>query len=399
MKILVVQEADWLHEGPHQQHQLMDRLSVRSHEIRVIDYEIRWEKSKKRGLFSRRLVFDNAFKVLEESRVSLIRPGVVKIPLFIYFSLILSHKREIDRQIQEFKPDIIIGFGILNTYLAIRAARRVGIPFVYYWLDVLHTLIPLKPAQLLGKMIESRILKNADRVIVINKRLKDYVIGIGARPERTCVIGAGIDFKQFDPETDGNTIREKYGLNKDDIVLFFMGLLYHFSGLKEVALQIAETQDHNIKLLLVGEGEACEELRRIREDHNLQDRVILTGRKPYQEIPAFIAASDVCLLPAYDNRIMRDIVPIKIYEYMAMKKPVIATRLPGIVKEFGDDNGIIYVNKPENVVAKALELIRNGDYKELGARARSFVEKYSWDTITDEFERTLEEIIEKKQNE
>ena len=62
------------------------------------------------------------------------------------------------------------------------------------------------------------------------------------------------------------------------------------------------------------------------------------------EMPAFIAASDICLLPAYPwEKTMQDIVPIKMYEYMAMKKPVIATRLPGVMKEFGEDNGVVYV--------------------------------------------------------
>ena len=71
----------------------------------------------------------------------------------------------------------------------------------------------------------------------------------------------------------------------------------------------------------------------------------------YQNI---VAASDICILPAYpDEEIMQDIVPIKIYEYMAMSKPVITTKLPGIMMEFGEDNGISYVDKPEDVVLKA----------------------------------------------
>jgi len=95
---------------------------------------------------------------------------------------------------------------------------------------------------------------------------------------------------------------------------------------------------------------------------------------------------------------MQDIVPIKMYEYMAMKKPVISTNLSGVKKEFGEDNGVIYVDRPEDVVAKAAELVQNGSVKRLGARARSFVERYSWDTITDEFERILAETIREKRN-
>jgi glycosyltransferase involved in cell wall biosynthesis len=145
----------------------------------------------------------------------------------------------------------------------------------------------------------------------------------------------------------------------------------------------------------VGEGDAYEALQQIREKHNLKNRIILTGKRPYQEIPEFIAASDVCLLPAYpDEKIMQDIVPIKMYEYMAMKKPVIATRLPGVMGEFGEDNGVVYVDKPEDAVARAMELVQSGRIQELGQKARSFVERYSWQSITDEFERILKETVE-----
>lgn len=86
-------------------------------------------------------------------------------------------------------------------------------------------------------------------------------------------------------------------------------------------------------------------------------------------------------------------MPIKLYEYMAMGKPVITTRLPGVMTEFGGDNGVIYVDTPEDVLKKAIVLVKNESAKEEGIKARMFVEKYSWDSITDEFERVLEDVI------
>jgi len=236
----------------------------------------------------------------------------------------------------------------------------------------------------------------ADRVLTINEKLRDHVITLGAPESQTQVLRAGIDTGQFDPSIDGGSIREQYGLRREDTVLFFMGWLYNFSGLKEVVLQLARNKNSNLKLLIVGEGDAYEELQKMREEYNLSDSVILTGKKPYSEIPAFIAASDICLLPAYpDEEIMQDIVPIKMYEYMAMRKPVISTRLPGVMKEFGEDNGVIYVDKPNDVVAKSVELVQNNSVEVLGSKARSFVEKFSWESITDEFEKILREVIER----
>jgi len=395
VKILLVQDTDWLLRGPHQQHHLIERLSLKGHEVRVIDYELLWRTQGKRELRSKRQVFSNVSRFYDGANVTLIRPGIIKLPWLDYVSSVFSYRKEIRHQIKDSCPDLIIGFGILSTYLAMRAARKNNTPFIYYWIDVLHRLIPFKPFHPIAMLLERKTLRQADKVLAINEKLKDYVKGLGASPERTQILRAGIDIERFDPVTKADTIRQHYGLTRKDIVLFFMGWLYQFSGLKEVASQIARIDNPNLKLLIVGEGDAYEALQQIREKHNLKDRIILTGKRPYQEIPEFIAASDVCLLPAYpDEKIMQDIVPIKMYEYMAMKKPVIATRLPGVTKEFGEDNGVIYVDKPEDAVAKAMELIQSARIEELGQKARGFVEKYSWQSITDEFEKILKETVE-----
>jgi glycosyltransferase involved in cell wall biosynthesis len=391
MKILIIQDTDWLRRNPAQQHHLAEMLSLRGHEIRVIDFEILWRTQSKRKLCSRREIFSNISKIHEGAGVTVIRPGIIKVPFLDYISVFFSQMKEIDRQTKEFAPDVIVGFGPIS-YLAGWVAKRFDLPFVYYWIDVSHRLISFKPFQLVAWTLERITLKLADRVLTINDKLKEYVIKIGAPWERTQVLRAGIDFAHFDLSTSGDTIREQYGLAKEDVVLFFMGWLYHFSGVKEVALQLAKSENPNFKFLIVGDGDLYDELKQVTEKYNMLDKVILTGKKPYSEIPALIAASDICLLPAYPTeKIMQDIVPIKMYEYMAMGKPVISTRLPGVVREFGENNGVLYVDKPEDVVEKAMELIRNGDLKKLRSKARSFAERCNWDNITDEFERMLKE--------
>ena len=399
MKLLITQESDWLKRNPLQQHHLAEILSLRGHDIRVIDYELLWRTKGKKELYSRRQVFDNVSKIYNGVNITVIRPPIIKVPGLDYVSLIFSHRKEITQQINEFKPDVIIGFGILNSYLAAKAAKKNNLPFIYHWLDVLHWLIPFKPFQPFGKMVETKTLKQADRVLVISDRLKDFVTGLGASPKRVQVLRPGVLINRFDPSISGTTVRKQYGIKKNDIVLFFMGWLYKFSGLKEVALEFARTKTSNLKLLIVGEGDVYDELQQIRQKYNLQDRLILTGQKPYREIPVLIAASDICLLPAYPKeKVMQDGVPAKLYEYMAMKKPVISTRLPAVMREFGQDNGLFYVDKPEDVVAKAVELVRNGNLEEIGSKARNFVEKYTWDNITNEFEGILDEVTKEKRN-
>lgn len=394
MKILIVQDTDWIRRNPIQHNHLAERMVLRGHEIRVIDYEILWRTEGKRELFTRRRVF-HVSRIFEDADHIVIRPGILNIPVLDYVSMLITHRKEIKRQIQEFKPDIILGDGVLTPYLAFTLAKKNKIKTVYYCIDRDYKLIPFKFIQPLGKIMESKNMKTADLVLSINEGLREYTIRMGANPDRTFVIRAGIDTKRYNPKMDGEVIREKYGIDKANKVLFFMGWLYDFSGLKEVALELAKNKEKKsgIKLLIVGDGDAFDDLQRIRAEYDLDGQMILTGKQPYEKIPEFIAAADICILPAYNNEIMKDIVPIKMYEYMAMGKPVIVTKLPGIMKEFCECHGVIYVDKPEDTLKKAIEMIENGSIDEEGIKARRFVEKNSWDNITDEFERVLEEVI------
>ncbi|MFC1948661.1 glycosyltransferase family 4 protein [Chloroflexota bacterium] len=396
MKILYVQDTNWISQNPIQHTHLAERLVLRRHEVRVIDHEVRWKTAGKKEVFSKRQVFQVA-RLHEGASVTVVRPPIMKIPVFDYASMVITYWREINRQIREFKPDILIGDCILTTYLGYRAARKHGIPTVYYVLDINHRLIPFKFLQSLGKLIESRNIGSADLVLAINKGLRGYTIQMGAEPGKAAVLTAGTDTKRFSQGADSRKIRKQYGINQDDLLLFFVGWIHHFNGLKEVAVEIARQGRPNIKLLVVGDGDGFNELQEVREKYGLHERFILAGRKPYEEIPQLLSAADICLLPAYpDEPIMQNIVPIKMYDYLAAGKPIIATKLPGIMKEFGEDSGIVYVDKPEDTVETALELAANNQIDEIGARATRFAEQHSWEKITDEFEAILKQLIESK---
>ncbi len=392
MRILVVEEADWLERGPHQSHHLMERLSAKGHEIRVVDYEFCWRENKKKKLISKREIFTNVHKAIDKGNVTVIRPSIIKLPVLEYLSLIYTHSSEIKRQIEDYKPDVIVGLAILNANIAIRLAKKRDIPFVYYIIDEMFRLVPQKYFRKLARYIESKNMKCADTVLSINEGLREYTIQMGADREKTGVIRAGVDIERFS-RVDGRSIREKYGIKDDDVVLFFMGLLLDFMGLKEVALELARSDRPNIKLLILGKGDLWDTLQDIKRESGRDGRIIIVDWVPYKEVPEYLAASDICILPAYKNDIMWNIVPIKMYDYMAAGKPVIASSLYGIMKEFGENNGILYVDRPEDVLKMAIEMAERNSIEEEGRKARRFVEKCSWDSKVKEFEKVLEELI------
>jgi len=400
LRILVLQESDWIERGPHQSHHLLERLVQRGHEARVIDFEIGWRQADRIGIIAPRKILKPAPKVIEGSSITVLRPAAVRLPIFEYAFSIVTHGFEIRRQIEEFRPDVILGLGLLNAFEGIRQAQRARIPFVYYLIDELHRLVPQPVFRGPARVVEQSNVRRASLVLSINQTLRAYSVDMGAQPEKAKVLPAGVDLERYRSNEGRAEIRNRHGLRPGDLVLFFMGWIYPFSGLREIAQALAggEGREDHFKLLVVGKGDCWNEVQQLSKAANAENRIKLVDFKPYSEMPSYLAAADICLLPANNVPTMRNIVPIKVYEYLAAGKPVIATRLPGLVEEFGEGNGVVYVKGPVEVLPKASELARQGKLRKLGELGRAFVSENDWTKITETFESYLKGIVGREGN-
>jgi glycosyltransferase involved in cell wall biosynthesis len=385
MKIIVVQETDWLRRGPHQQHHLFERLSRRGHQVTVLDYPILRLHWPQEPLIAPRREQANAARIYEGASIRLITPATISLRPLARPSSVLSHWLTLSRLIREDRPDVIVSYALSTGLPALQLARRHHIPYVFHVIDALHAIVPTSILRPIARTVERWLFATADEVVLINEHLRDYAIRMGASPQRSCVLRTGVDLERFSPRLDGMAERAKLGIQPDNMVLFFMGWLYTFSGMREVAESL-QNAPVGVKLLVVGDGDDYPTLCAMR-DQVLGERLILTGRVPYERIPALLAAADVCLLPFHTVPATEHIVPIKLYEYMAGGKPVVAAPLPGVQRDVGDGNGVVYAPAREQV-ATALALRDRA--QELGCQARAFVEAYcDWNTIADEFEALL----------
>lgn len=389
MRILVLQESDWVERGPHQSHHLFERLVAKGHKVKVIDFQIDWKKHLHEGLLARREEFSNVLKV-GLGGVTVIRPPVIRVPVLSYISLCFTHRLEIERQLKGFKPDVVVGFGLLNSRIAQGLCNKRDIPFVYYIIDELHRLVPEVLFQPIASRVERANYRRSDAVISINEGLHDYTLDMGADSSKAAIVGAGVDLRRFD-EADGQDIRERYGVGSDEILLFFMGYLYDFSAMDIVAREIAKRNDSRIKLLIIGKGDLWDKLKKIEEGAG--GKVIVEGWKHYDQIPSYVKAADVCLLPSKRDPIMENIVPIKMYEYMAAGRPVLATRLSGLTKEFKEGNGVNYIESAYDVLPLVEEMLVRSTIQSEGTRARQFVAERDWDTIVAAFENDLSQVV------
>jgi glycosyltransferase involved in cell wall biosynthesis len=391
MRILVVQESDWLRRNPHQQHQMLERLAAAGHRVLVIDYPIRW-REEGHGLLAPRQVHRGVSKVVPGARVTVVRSAMPRVAGLGKLGWLATNTLEITRALGGFRPDVVVVLGLSNGLVAQALARQAGVPVVVHLIDALHTLAEPKALWPVARWVEKRLLRNANEVLVINKTLARYAVEMGARAERVERIPTGVDLQRFGPHVDGTGVRATYGIGAHETVLLFLGWLYTFSGLRELALALAEEPRlaEGLRLLVVGDGDLMGELERLRRER-LGERLILAGHQPAARMPEYTAAADMCLLPAHANETMAHIVPAKIYDYLAAGKPVLASPLPGLQAEFGTSAGIVFVDGPRALLEQAQGLRRDEARRaDLATRARRTAEGVgTWEGVSHRYGEAL----------
>ncbi len=389
MRILHVQDTDWIDKGPQQQHHLLERLSNEGYKIIVIDYDVLWKKKK--GLISPRISKKVPPKAIAKANIFVSRPPTIRIELLNYVSMLLTYSKEIVRQIKTFKPDCIIGEGLLGAGIARIFSHIYGIRYILLVTDKNYKAIPLRYLQPLGFTLEKWIYHSADSVVVINEQLKDFALRMSANSQSIHIIRAGVESSLFSfNETTRKAMRKKYNIKDSDLVLFFMGWLYLFSGLKEVITKLHEINNPNIKLFILGTGDFKSEMLAMRTQLHMEEQIIYHEWIPYRELPTYVCLADICLLPAHSDPLINEVVPIKLYEYLAINRPVIASKLMGVYREFKNGNGVVYIDLPEKSVEKAIEIWKNNQLIDLGNRGRQFVLKNcNWENLLSEFKQVI----------
>ena len=98
------------------------------------------------------------------------------------------------------------------------------------------------------------------------------------------------------------------------------------------------------------------------------------------------------------NEITREVVPIKIFEYMAMKKPVLSNSLPAVILEIGKKNEVIFAKNLEDLIRKIKDFVpKKNELKKIGQKGYEFVKKnYNWTKLVKDFKAVMIELIKNK---
>lgn len=282
--------------------------------------------------------------------------------------------------------------------------EKLGLPFILhvdgieYW--VKKNWGRLYFAKLL-KWAEEIQIHQADAIITPSEALKRQILELfPVDADKIVPAPNGVDPDTFHPGIDGGSVRKAYGL-EDKFVCGFTGTFGHWHGVDVLAKAVKSIVKliPNAVVLFVGDGLLRPMIEDILVKDGVRDKAIITGFLPYKEIPSYLAACDVLLSPCVNNADSEFFnSPVKLFEYMAMAKPIVATDVGQQGTIFAHrQNALVCSEKDPDALAElSYELFRDDALRQkIGAEARKdAVEKHDWihnsQKIIDAYRRIVE---------
>ena len=248
-------------------------------------------------------------------------------------------------------PDFIYERYSLWATAGLRLARKRAVPLV------LEVNAPLAYEQQhyragvtcppLARRVEAQIWRKADSVITVSEELGRQLQKAGVKPERICVLPNAVDTQLFHIGVDGTALRQKLGL-KGRFTVGFVGTFkkWHGVDLLLAAFQDFYDRDQSSHLVLVGEGPLRPHLEEEVRKAGLLEAVTFAGGVAHHDVPNYVAAMDVAVAP-YPAMEGFYYSPLKLFEYMAAGRAVIASRV-GQVAEVIEDGVTGLLFEPGN---------------------------------------------------
>lgn len=294
--------------------------------------------------------------------------------------------------------------------------------------------------QLAGKDIipkcqeqELYTLQTADKIVTPSKITRLYLESLKLPADKIHVIPNGIDTSLFHPnvepfdldahqitvptanpaeeeepepenhdELEGDKQEQTQLIADEEKRLLYIGTYAHWQGLPTLIQALpALIADHNLKLYIMGRGRKAQFKLLVKMIRKLQltQQVVFIQAVPHQMVPAFIQAADICIAPlAYNDRnVTQGCCPLKILEYMACGKPIVASNLP-VVRELVTPYQEAILAEPNNTQALALaikQLIEHPAYAEnIGSNAAGRAAKeFSWALAQARLNRVIESLF------
>jgi len=262
---------------------------------------------------------------------------------------------------------------------AVACAKELNIPSIIKIDDAVYGKSSgIKSIQRrIEKMLNSKTLQNASRVLVSNESTKNLVCEYyNVKQEKIAIVPNGVDLKRFP---------EKNGKRKKRVV--FSGIMYFHRGL-DLLLKAAPKilqKNLDVEIVLVGEGPELDKLKDLVKDLGLESKIKFQGWVSHDEIPEILLDSSIGIGPLRSTPVTKNALPIKVLEYMAASLPILSANdtLPEDILTDGK-NGF-FVNDVTELTEKLDHLLKDEDkITQFGKNSRQMVSKFDWKNIVNQ---------------
>ncbi len=239
------------------------------------------------------------------------------------------------------------------------------------------------------------LIKNADQLLPVCKDLKDRTIKLAIPKNDPQVLYNGCDLGTFRfDESKRRAVREKLKLDGDIVALVFVGALIERKGISELmeAFIASARNDLRLHLIIVGNGPKKDFINRIVYKNNLGDRVHMVSDQQHNNIPLYMCAGDIFIMPSRSEGL-----PVVVIEAMACERPVITTNVSGNPEIVSDGETGILVNKGDvGALGRAITKLAGdkGLRDFMGTRGRKKVEDvFTWEKSAKQLRLIYERVL------
>jgi glycosyltransferase involved in cell wall biosynthesis len=318
--------------------------------------------------------------------------------LSFMFSSILQGIKASGRQdlIIATSPQFFVG---IAGYIISRIKR---IPFIFEIRDlwpesiVQLGLIKNKFIIVMLEWIEVFLYKKAAHIIAVTDTTVDILVKRGIDKNKISVIKNGVDLNLFKAQGNQKKVKEKYGF-KEKFVISYIGT-HGLSHALDKVLETAELirKSEKIIFILVGEGAEKENLRLIAEKKKLTN-VIFVDQIDKSQLPDYYALSDIVLVTLRRLPLFKHVIPSKLFEIMAMKRPIIIS-VDGEARKIVETAGSGLFCEPENAeeLKNTIKLLYGDEEKrnELGENGLNYVlQNFNRNTLADIYLDVLKNVL------
>ena len=308
---------------------------------------------------------------------------------------------------QDWRPDILHAHSpALCGMAGLRAARRLGLPFVYeiraFWEDAAvgnGTGSEGSVKYRLTRALENRVVRGADAVFTICQGLRDDLIARGHDGARIGLSPNGVDLTLFGaPPPRDAALAERLGLG-DGPVIGFIGSFYDYEGLDDLiaAMPLLHRRHPGAQLLLVGGGPMDAALRAQAESSPARGAIHFTGRVPHAEVDGYYSLIDVLAYPRKRSRLTDLVTPLKPLEAMAQERIVAASDVGGH-RELIEDGatGLLFPPDDPAGLAEALGRFIDERYRWPAMREagrQHVAERHDWARNVKRYQAVYQELL------